>query len=39
MGYKIQTSTKRDGFHMSHKKYLLNALALMGVFGDMGRKS
>jgi len=39
MGYKVQTSTKRDGFHMSHKKYLLNVLAHMGVFGDLGLKS
>jgi len=39
MGYRIQASTTRDGFHMSHKKCLLNALAHMGVLGDVGLKS
>eukprot|EP00446_Apocalathium_sp_SHHI-4_P006936 CAMPEP_0177154510 /NCGR_PEP_ID=MMETSP0367-20130122/1670_1 /TAXON_ID=447022 ORGANISM="Scrippsiella hangoei-like, Strain SHHI-4" /NCGR_SAMPLE_ID=MMETSP0367 /ASSEMBLY_ACC=CAM_ASM_000362 /LENGTH=97 /DNA_ID=CAMNT_0018599779 /DNA_START=173 /DNA_END=466 /DNA_ORIENTATION=+ len=33
MGYKFQQSMKRKGFLGSHKKYLLNVLSHMHVFG------
>mmetsp|Transcript_88032 Transcript_88032/g.284976 ORF Transcript_88032/g.284976 Transcript_88032/m.284976 type:complete len:175 (-) Transcript_88032:98-622(-) len=38
MGVKFQQSTKRRGFHGSHKKYLLNALCHMEAFGPVPLK-